>query len=160
MKASVKAYWISLNERERWILGLGVIFCVVYLFYLLIYSPLANAVHNKSQQFLEKQETLVWMQQVRQQYKNKKAPQVLTSSKLLTVLADQLNATSFKRFPYQLQQTGVSDIQLIFDQVPYNGFITWLWSINEKYTISIKQLNIERTDTPGVVKLVLVIATQ
>lgn len=160
MKASVKAYWVSLNERERLVLGIGVVFCVFYLFYLLIYSPLVNAVHNKSQQFLEKQETLVWMQQVRQQYKHKKAPQVLTSSKLLTVLADQLNTTSFKSFPYQLQQTGVSDIQLVFDQVPYNGFIAWLWSINEKYTISIKQLNIERTDTPGVVKLVMVIATQ
>lgn len=160
MKSSVKAYLVSLNQRERWMLGIGVIFCIFYLFYLLIYSPLINAVHDKSQQFVEKQETLVWMQEVRQQYKNKKAPQALTSSKLLTVLADQLNKTSFKSFPYQLQQTGVSDIQLVFDQVPYNAFIAWLWSISEKYAISIKQLSVDRTDTPGVVKLVMVIATQ
>lgn len=157
MKASIKAYWTNLNERERLILGLGIIFCTFYLFYLLMYSPLTNAVHSKSQQLLEKQETLVWMQQVRHQHKNKKSPEVLTSSKLLTVMADQLNGTSFKQFPYQLQQTGVSDIQLVFDRVPYNAFIGWLWSMSEKYTVSIKQLSIERTDTPGVVKLALVI---
>ena len=155
----MNVYWSNLNERERWILSLGALFCVLYLFYLLIYSPLASAVHDKSQQLAEKQETLVWMQHVRQQYKIKKAPETLTSSKLLTVLAEQLNATSFKQFPYQLQQTGASDIQLIFEKVPYNAFMSWLWSINEKYTISIKQLNAERTDTPGVVKLMIVIAT-
>lgn len=158
MKASLRAYWTNLNERERLILGLGIIFCTFYLFYLLIYSPLTTAVRSRSQQLLEKQETLVWMQQVRHQQKNKKSPEVLTSSKLLAVMAAQLNSTSFKQFPYQLQQTGVSDIQLVFDRVPYNAFIGWLWSMSEKYTVSIKQLSIERTDTPGVVKLSLVIA--
>ena len=160
MKASAKIYWSNLNERERWTLGLGVVFCVFYMFYLLIYAPLANAVHNKSQLLIEKQETLAWMQQVRLEHKANKAPQTLTSSKLLTVLADQLNTTSFKQFPYHLQQTGVSDIQLIFDEVPYNAFIAWVWSVNEKYTISIKQLNIEHTDVPGVVKLTIIIATK
>lgn len=158
MKTTINAYWNNLNERERWVLGSGVISCIFYLFYLVAYSPLTTAVHNKSQQLIEKQETLRWMQQVRLDYKVKKNPQLLTSSKLLTVLADEMNATSFKRFTYQLQQTGVSDIQLVFDQVPYNPFIAWLWSFSEKYTISIKQLMIERTDTPGIVKIMMVIA--
>ncbi len=156
----MKAYWSNLSERDRWALGTGGVFCVVYLFYLLVYSPLTTAVHNKSQQLVEKQETLEWMQKVRVLHKTKKVPQTITSSKLLTVLADQLNTTAFKPFPYQLQQTGVSDIQLSFDHVPYNAFVNWLGSMNEKYTIVIKQLNIERTDTPGVVKLMIIIATK
>ena len=156
----MKVYWSNLNERERWIVGLGVVFCAIYMFYLLFYAPLASAVRYKSQQLAEKQETLVWMQQVHQQHTAKKAPQSLTSSKLLTVLAEQLNTTSFKRFPYQLQQTGASDIQLIFDKVPYNAFMAWVWSVNEKYTISIKQLNVERTASPGIVKLMIIIASK
>ena len=99
------------------------------------------------------------MQQVRTQ-KIKKAPLSLSTSKLLTVLADRLNQTSFKQYPYQLQQTGVSDIQLVFDQVPYNPFVSWLWDINEQYAIAIKQLIIDRTETAGVVKLIIVIATK
>lgn len=151
----MKVYWSHLTERERWAVGIGVICCFVYLVYLLFYSPLTNAVRSKSQQLAEKRETLEWMQQ---QHKTEKTPQTLTSSKLLTVLADQLNTISFKHFPYHLQQTGASDIQLTFDKVPYNAFMAWMWSINDHYTISIKQLNVERTDTPGIVKLMIVIA--
>ena len=160
MKTSLKIYWGNLNERERITLSLGIIFCVGYLFYLLVYSPLTSVVHNKSMTLLEKQETYAWMQQVRLQYQLKKPPKVLTSSNLLTVLALQLKSTSLSQFPYQLQQTGAKDIQLIFEQVPYNAFIAWIWSINEKYTLTIQQLNVERTDTPGVVKLTIVIATK
>ncbi len=64
----------------------------------------------------------------------------------------------FKHFSYQLQQTGVSDIQLVFEQVPFNPFMIWLWSFNEKYPISITQLSVDLTETPGVVKLTLIIA--
>ena len=147
-----------MNEREQRVLALGVIFCGFYLFYLLIYSPLTTAVNNKVRQLTEKQETLEWMQQVQKVYKAKKAPKTLTTSKLLTVMTLQLNTGSFKQFPYQLQQTGISDIQLHFDQVPYNAFINWLRSINEQYNIVFKQLTIEPTDVAGVVKLTMIIA--
>ena len=143
-------------------LVIGTIVCVVYLFYLLIYAPVTRAVQNKSKQLIEKQETLVWMQHVRtsEQLKTKKVAQSLTSSQLLTVIAEQLSRTTFKQYRYQLQQTGVSDIQLSFDKVPYNAFMAWVWSINQKYTVIIKQLNVDRTDVSGVVKLTIMIATK
>lgn len=156
----MKAYWNTLNERERWMLGIGAVFCFFYLLYLLVFAPLSSAVHKRSQQLKEKRETLDWMQQVSQEYKGKKNQTTLTISNLLTVLANQLNSSSFKQFHYQLQQTGVNDIQLIFDKVPYNDFMTWLWSVNEKYAISIKQFNIERTSVPGIVRLMLVLNVQ
>lgn len=159
MKMTLSAYWANLNERERVILGIGIIVCVGYLFYLLIYSPLTNAVYHQSKALLEKQETLAWMQQVRAQHKLKQPRKALTSSQLLAVLALQLKTTSFKQFPYQLQQTGAGEIQLIFEQVPYNGFVAWVWSITEKYTITIKQLNVERTSTAGIVKVTMMIVT-
>ena len=158
----IKAYWGTLNERDRRMLVIGTIVCVVYLFYLLIYAPVTRAVQNKSKQLIEKQETLVWMQHVRtsEQLKTKKVAQSLTSSQLLTVIAEQLSRTTFKQYRYQLQQTGVSDIQLSFDKVPYNAFMAWVWSINQKYTVIIKQLNVDRTDVSGVVKLTIMIATK
>lgn len=155
----MKTYWANLNERERWILGSGVGFCCVYLFYLLIYSPLTTAIHNKSQQLIEKQETLEWMQGVLQSYEHRKVPKTLTSAQLLSVLAEQLNASSFKQYPYELQQTGNATIQLRFEQVPYNLFMNWLWSTYGKYTLVVKQLSLTRTKTPGVVKLNLTVST-
>jgi len=156
----VKAYWQNLNDRERWMLGLGVTFCIFYLFYLVVYAPLTTAIDDKSKQLREKQETLAWMQQIRHQPKTTHAPQSLTNTQLLTLIANQLRNTSFKQFPYQLQQTGVGEIQLSFDQVPFNPFMVWLWSLNQKYVVSIKQFSADHTDVAGVVKLMVVIAAK
>ncbi|WP_133128016.1 type II secretion system protein GspM [Legionella nagasakiensis] len=156
----MNTYWNNLNDRERWTLGLGGLVCFFYLFYLLFYSPLTNAVKEKSQQIAEKKETLAWMQQVRMQYKAGKVPEALSNTQLLTLLANQLNHTSFQQFPYQLQQTGVGDIQLSFAQVPFNPFLQWLWSLNKNYAISMKQLSVERGDAQGVVKMQVVITAK
>lgn len=154
---AVKAYWTNLGERDRWMLGIGGVCVFFFLLYLVIFSPLMRMTQFKSQQLVEKQDTLVWMEKMHQQHHTVKVPEILTTSKLLTILAERLNSTSFHRFPYQLQQTGTANIQLSFEAVPYNAFITWLWSVREKYAFSIEQFSAERTKTPGVVKLVLII---
>ncbi len=136
----MKAYWSHLNDRERWMLGFGGVCCFFFLLYILLFAPLLNAVQNKSQQFIEKQETLAWMQRARLQYHTAEAPQALSSGQLLSVLAEKLKSSSFHRFPYQLQQTGASDIQLSFDQVPYNAFVTWLWTVGQKYAFLLSNL--------------------
>lgn len=153
----MKTYWDNLNERERWMLGFGGIFCVLFLIYILIYAPMVNAVRNKTKQLFEKQETLVWMQQAEKKRRAVKIPTPLSNSMLLSMLANQLKSTSFHTFPYQLQQTGTGDIQLSFEQVPYNAFVSWLWSTREKYAFSIKQFNTERTATLGVVKILVTV---
>lgn len=151
----MKAYWNNLNERERWLLGAGGVVCFCYLLYLLIFAPLIQAVHDKSQQLIEKKETLAWMQQAHQQHKTGNTPKTLSKGKLLSELANQLKSTPFHHRPYQLQQTGTGEIQLSFDKIPYNAFVAWLWSMSQRYVFTIKQFNTERTSTPGVVKLMV-----
>ena len=155
----VRAYWESLNNRERLMLSVGVVCLVCYLLYAALYAPLTKAVHEKNNQLVEKQETLAWMKQAKTQYHgNHKTLTTVSSSKLLTILSKQLETSSFQRFPYHLQQVSAGDIQLVFEQVPYTPFMAWFKRLNETYAIVIKQFNAERVSPPGVVKLTLVIA--
>ena len=157
MNSAILNYWNNLNERERWMAAIGSLCVLIYLFYLLLYSPLASSVQTKSRQLLEKKEILAWMQQVRQQPRNQKTAQVISNAKLLALIGSQFRDNNFRQFPYQLQQTGTGDIQLSFDRVPYNQFLSWLWSLANDYSITLKQFSVERTDTPGIVKVMLVI---
>lgn len=150
-------YWNNLSDRERWIAVIGTAISLVYLFYLLIYSPLEATLSDKSKQLFEKQETLGWMQQAHLQPKDQKQAQSISNTKLLALIGNQLSDKPFKPFPYQLQQTGPGDIQLTFDRVPYRQFLSWLWSLNRDYRITLKQFTAERTETPGVVRLMIVI---
>lgn len=154
----MKEYWSHLNDRERWMLSLGAACLILYLFYLFLYAPLVNAIQLRSQQLSEKRETLKWMQSVREQRSKIKPRESVTNTQLLTVLAKELNKAELNSFPYQLQQTESGDIQLSFESVPFGVFIDWLKSIHEKYAFSIKQLNAEKQDTAGLVKLQVILA--
>ncbi len=156
----MKMDWSRFNDRERWMLGIGGVVLGLYLPYALIYAPLLGAVHDKRQERIEKKETLIWMQHVLQQQQATQARQQVSTSALLTVLARQLKTTSFHSRPYQLEQTGGGDIHLSFDAVPYSAVMIWLHSVTQAYACSIKQLNIERTKTPGVVKWMVVFRNQ
>lgn len=153
-----KTYWQDLNDRERWLVMVAGIVSFVYLFYAWLYSPLASAVDDRVLQLNDKKATLTWMRQVQQQYKTHKTAKLLNSSQLLTMFSKQITLTSFHRFPYQLQQTSVGDIQLTFEAVPYNAFILWLRSLEESYVFSVARLNIEPTDVAGVVKLEVILS--
>jgi general secretion pathway protein M len=151
-------YWNQLKERERWLVGFGGTCLILFLFYQLIYSPLTNAVHYKTTQLREKKETLAWMQQIQGTSLNKKALEKVSSSKLLTIISSKLNVAPFLKFPFQLQQTGIGDIQLTFDKVPYTPFLSWLWTLSNHYTVSLKQFSVERTKLEGIVKLRIILS--
>lgn len=156
----MKSYLNTLNEREKWMV-IGAALCVfIYSYYLFLYAPLSNKVEQKSTQLVEKMETLAWMKQVRQQKHASPAKQVVDNSQLLTLLATQLKDNETLKFPYHLQQTGSGDIQLTFDEVPFNLFMEWLTVINERYTFVIKQFEVSNSATPGVTKLMIIITTK
>lgn len=152
-------YWTNLNDRERWTIGIGSALTLIYLIYLLIYSPMQAALTFKTNQLKENQLTLQWMKQVRHQSTGNTHQDVINNSKLLTLIATQLNDDFFRPFPHQIQQTTAGDVELTFDKVPYLSFLNWLWALEKDYSIHFKQFFIERTATPGVVKITLTLAT-
>jgi general secretion pathway protein M len=157
MKARIMAFLEQLSERDRLMLTVGGVVCFFYLFYAACYNPLTNAVEKRAQQIVEEKATLAWMTQVKPLAHAQKNIETLSSAQLLTALSTQLQSASFHHFTYQLQQAGTHEIQLSFDEVPYEAYMTWLLSMNERYAFSIKQLNIERTAKAGVVKILLLI---
>ncbi|QRN03297.1 type II secretion system protein M [Legionella sp. MW5194] len=152
------AYWQNLNERERWMVVIAALAVMVYGFYLFIYSPLTTAVSTRTQQLNEKSETLMWMQGIKLQGGQHQSPKAIDNSKLLSIIASQLSNKTFNPFPYQLEQTGVGDIQLSFEQVPYAAILRWLWALNNDYRVTLKQIGMDKTDTPGIVKLMVLLA--
>ncbi|KTC65491.1 general secretion pathway protein M (plasmid) [Legionella adelaidensis] len=148
-------YWQNLNDRERLITSVGIVAIVIYLFYVLIYAPLSTAIAEKTIQLKEKKETLIWMQQAQVERRKVKKQQTITNSQLLTLLAQQLKTKTFQSFPFKLEQTGIGDIQLSFELVPFIDIVNWLKQLSERYAISIRQLTIEKTDKPGLVKVLV-----
>lgn len=146
---TIKSYWFHLSERDRLVLSIGGMVVLVYLFYLLIYAPLIDAVETQSKQWIEKKETLAWMKR-----QSKVKPQLKQADRnLLSLFSTQLKQASFSQFPYQLQQSGPDHVALSFDGVPYVEFLMWLRKLNQHYTMNLSELTVVRTQTSGVVKM-------
>ncbi len=157
----MKAYFQNLNEREKWMIVLGGLATLFFIFYWFVYSPLQQAIEEKKLQLIDKQETLVWMQDARIHFKVTGHLQSLSNSQLLTLLAQQQQNKTFQGFPYQIQQMGSGDIQLSYEAVPFNAFLMWLKGLGEKYAVSLKQFTAERVETPaGVAKIQVVISAE
>jgi general secretion pathway protein M len=158
IKAWFMQFWNHLNIREQRTLYVGVAAVILYVAYL-IYAALTNAVFENTQLLSEKKETLLWMQKTKQQFKpSQKKIILLDSSKALTIFSEALNQTSFHDLPYELEQMPDGDLQLSFDSVSYHDFLKWLWSMEQRHHINIKLFNAEKTDTPGLVKVMIMIA--
>jgi general secretion pathway protein M len=117
-------------------------------------------VTKKSLQLKEKIATLEWMNTVRVKKNNPLEKQKIDNSQLLTLFATQLKDNSTLNAPYELQQTAAGDIELTFESVDFNLFITWLEKINSQYTINIKQFNAEHTSTAGLTHIMILINAQ
>lgn len=158
IQARLLQAWQQLNHRERSLLLWGGACLGLYLAYA-AYAFLDNAVMANTQRLSEKKETLAWIKQAETQVSSKRAgAMVLDKSKALAVLSQQLKMASFHGFSYQLQQQNDAEFQLSFDQVPYQACLAWLASMSKKYNITIKEFNMDRTETPGLVKWTVVIA--
>lgn len=156
----MKSYISNLNERERWMV-FGSVFCVFfYAYYFFLYSPIATKVEERQTQLTEKTETLQWMNKVKDQKNNTTVKKTIDNGQLLTLLSTQLKNHATIKFPFQLQQTSSGETQITFDQVPFNLFIEWLAQLNKSYKINIKQFDINKTATPGVVQLMIILSAE
>lgn len=152
------AYLNTLNKREQWMVVSAALCVFIYIYYLFLYTPLSSRVEQRASQLAEKTTTLEWMNKVKQQKNSSVIKQTVTNSQLLTLLANQLKEYHSLRFPYQLQQTSSGEVQLSFDQVPFNLLLQWLANINNKYAINIKQFNATRTNTQGLTQLMIILS--
>lgn len=149
-------YLKGLNNRERTALIIGMVVCFLYIGYLFIYAPLTAGVHRRALILSEKKDTLQWIKQAQAAYQPSKKRITISNTQLLALVSQALNK-QFHGFTYQLQQTGAGNIQLMYETVPFNAFMRWLYTLNKEYAVSIQELIVDKTATSGIVKLTLVI---
>ena len=154
----MKHYLSTISERDKWTLLGGGLCLVLYLFYLFIYSPLDTKVTEQNTQLSDKINTLAWMKD-QEVMSNTKAKKSVDNSQLLTLLSTQLKENQQLKFPFELQQTGSGEVQLTFDKVPFRLFLNWLESLDEHYILTIKQFDVDPTDTPGVTRLMIILSS-
>lgn len=157
----MKQWWQSLSAREQRTVSIGGVMALVLGFYALIWSPLQTHINDLNNTALAQQNLAQWMQQAHAnlQHASKTSQQQrpLAAEAMLSEIASSLEKAELRGELTSLTQDDAKQVQLRFDNVPFDAAMNWLSKTIQYYPIQIQELNARRTPTAGVVGLSMVL---
>ena len=148
---NLKQWFYTLQTRERVLVVTAAVITAILIFYMLIWSPLNNAVQENQKALNNEQELVTWLQEqsVRARLLNDSG-NVQRFNGSLTQLVNQTTRGTNIAIS-RLQPIG-ENLQVTIDSVPFNDLLAWLDTL-ENRGVTILQSDIVDTDESGVVQV-------
>lgn len=161
----MKEWWGRLNDREQTVMITGAIIIAIVLVYSYVWSPLTGTVIKQRQALLQKQQTLIFMQQaiikLQAQPTTKSIKHYkIDANDLLTTIDTALTDNQLKSYVSQFKQPESGKAIVNFDAVPFDDVYQWLTKLWQQYQIKVLQLNLTPLAKPGLVKLQVTLGLQ
>lgn len=155
----MKAWFLSLNQRERMLLQTAAAVMAVFLFYILIWQPLSDNYEKNKKNVFAATETLEWMKKTSREIKllrgNNSGSSTIKSGKqfVLGIVDQTVRKSGLNSAMKRVQPEGESGVRVWFEEAPFDEFIKWLAVIESEKGLFVNEINIERSDSPGLVNV-------
>lgn len=152
----IKAWWQHLTTREKQSLLAGSMVTFIFIFYLLVWSPLIIKNVALREQIANNLKTLSFVQAADQEIKkmDQKGSQktTLTSPvQLLSILQKQINEEGLEQYLAELKQGNLDSIELHVQKIPFDQMISLLIDTIKTYNVNVSQMNVVSEAQPGIV---------
>lgn len=160
---TIRAWWESLQDRERQMLSIGVIIVGVLMIYGLIWSPLSDAVLDRKTQVESQQQLLIYLQQASAKIERLKALGIAVDASvdntgLLTLVEQTLGSQQLNSYLKQVQQPQQNQIALTFEKVPFDKLMQWLQILSTTRGIHVQNLSATRLMVIGTADVQMVLS--
>lgn len=150
----MKAWYESLQERERLLLLGGSLLLGLMLLYLLVWEPLQRDVRNLEAAVHAARGQVSWMQQASAEATALKgrAPGTAPSKSrgsLINAVEQSAGQAGLRQAIQRMEPQGSDKIILEFREVAFDHLITWLGSLEQRYAAHVSQFNATRSPSPG-----------
>ena len=151
----MKERWINLPLREKQFLVIGALFATIFLFYLLILTPLTHKIsalrntleHNKiTLASIQKTETKIQALE-----KNSRKIKTDLDASLLSIVQNAINQSDFSKEAAQLKQADNDAVRLSFPKVDFDSLIEWLTRLFQENNIVVTEAAVTKTPSEGIV---------
>ena len=153
----MKEWWNNLQTREQnYVLIAGVVI-ILFLFYTLAWSPLANARDMKRLHVENNQQLLSWMKSKSTEIKQLKLtnPNLLKSDSkrsLLAIVDSLANRLGLRSTIKQIQPDGPHAATVSMDEIDFDSLAIMLGQLDKNSNVKVREANITKLDKPGLVK--------
>jgi general secretion pathway protein M len=157
----MKAWFYAKEPHEqRIIIALGIIIGLA-LFYLLVWSPVAESYARKTDQVESQRKLLGWMQGSAQQIARLQGiaqdGKSTAGGTLLSTVDRTIKASGLQRTMKRLEPQGNDKVQIWFENTNFDQLVAALGKLSAEHKIQISSINIERQEQPGLVNARLVL---
>lgn len=157
----MRAYFENLSKRERYmVIGAGAAL-LVFLLYILAWSPLVNRAQTLERRVHAQEQELAWMRQAAaevQRLRGGSAPaQAARSESLLSLIERTARERGLSGAVRRVQPEGQSGARIWLEGAAFDDLVLWLHQLSSNYGVRISEASVDRQPQPGLVNARLLV---
>ena len=150
----MKAWFYSLEARERLMVAAGAALLLLFLLYVLVWSPIHSGYDALRNSVEEQRTTAVWMRESAQTLASLKrnsgrAAQGLGGKSLLSVADSTARAGGLGPALKRVEPEGKDSVRVWLDGAPFDVLVKWLGTLSIIHGVSAESATLERSDATG-----------
>jgi type II secretory pathway component PulM len=152
----MRAWFDSLEQRERLVLSSGAALVVLIVAWFFIWTPLSSGAADLDDAVAEKRQMLATLH--RAQAAGGSAPAAAAATQSLVLLVDQTHrAHGLAGTLSRNQPDGADGIRVTFQAASFDSLVTWLVALQSGYGVAVESANFDGTRQAGLVSATLVL---
>ena len=150
-------------DRERYMVAIGGVIVGVLLVYVLVWSPLSEAVFDRQTQVESQQQLLIYLQHASAKISQLKASGIsvdaaIDNTGLLALVEQTLGSQQLNSYLKQVQQPQQNQIALTFEKVPFDKLMRWLQVLSTTQGVHVQNLSATRLMVIGTADVQMVLS--
>ena len=150
----MKAWLENLDPRERMMVVAGGALFVLFLIYIMVWSPLHSGYDSMQETVEEQRATALWMQESAQTLKGLpgsagSAAQGLGGRSLLSVADSTARAGGLGPALKRVEPEGSDSVRVWLEGAPFDVLVKWLGTLSTIHGVNAETVTMERSDATG-----------
>jgi len=152
----MKSWFLSLTQRERNMVQSAIAVIVLFLIYLLVVEPVTSNYSKNKNNVQAATETLEWMRNAATEVKLLRSGGALAvrpqgKQFVLSMIDNSARKAGLASVMKRVQPEGDTGVRVWFEAAAFDELVKWLATIESKHGLLVNEINIEQTDSTGLV---------
>lgn len=154
----MKSWFLSLTQRERTMVKYAASVVMLFIIYLFVIEPVMTTYAKNKKNIETATETLNWMKSAETEIKQLRGGSSLAKRPqgkqfILSMVDKSARKAGLGSVMKRVQPEGDSGVRVWFENAVFDELIKWLSVIESKNGLSVNEINIEQTETTGLVNV-------
>lgn len=154
----MKAWFLSLTSRERIMVQAAGSVIFLFLVYLLMIEPISTNYQRNKNNVASATETLDWMKSAAQEVNALLGGEFSSERKqgkqfILSAVDKSARQAGLATVMKRVQPEGESGVRIWFENAAFDDLIKWLATVESKHGLLVNEINIEKTESTGLVNV-------